>query len=319
MVPAIKENKMRNSKMVTAIFLTGMLTACSAPDVSTQVTALTDGFETAEKELSVKLAPKIQSEEQALMRAAVKARRTPLRLSPDCAAYRNRVAGADLEKCKIIETVLNAPPAAGTARRAEIQLVLLDDYFSALAALAASKSPADIAVSAGLLIDAFDGLSKTDAGAGLAKFAQDLSAKKEPIGTVARGLAEQYRLNVLRRVVRDANDAVGTTVDILVAYYDAHTSKAERDAFKALETAEKAVVNGRKSASVDQQLANIANLRSALKDYKALASKSPVQTLLTLKSAHAALVARLQDPGDPKQVLAYLKQLKSFSDAVEAL
>lgn len=295
-----------------------LLLGCTNPNVSPEVDALTSSAEKVTERLSADLEPRAKIEQDNLVNAAIQNREIVVLVTPGCTRYKNRVEGATIDDCQLQDVVMR-DQSVQTAERALVQVGYLNNYVAALAALANSDAPDDISASTIQVIAAIDALSKSDPGEGLADFAADLKKQQPNIETAVGYLATQYKYRSIRRTVRSANDAVSTVCDALIAYYDDKVSSQEQTAFDALERAQKEMQSQRTNVSPAKYRILVQNVREAHAEYVKEAKKGPVQLLVGLKSSHAALANRLANPRNAEEVTDYLKELKEFVDAVEAL
>lgn len=305
-------------KPIYVMALGALLLGCTNPNVTSEVDALTTSAEKVTERLTADLEPRAENERNDLLDAAIQNRDIVVLVTPGCTKYKNRVEGATLDDCQL-QDVVKRDQSVQTAERALVQVGYLSNYISALAALANSDAPDEISASTVQVIAAIDALSKTNPGEGLADFASDLKEQQSDLETAVGYLATQYKYRSIRRTVRSANDAVGTICDALIAYYDDKISTEEQSAFTALETAQRQMRLQRRNSSPAQYRVLVQNVRGAHEAYVKEAKKGPVQLLVGLKTSHAALADRLGSPRDAEEVTEYLKELKEFIDAVEAL
>lgn len=298
--------------------LSALLLGCTNPNVTPEIDALTSSAETVTERLSADLEPRAEKERDDLLQVAIQNRDIVVLVSPGCTRYQNRVEGATLDDCQL-QDVVAPDQTIQTAERALVQVGYLNNYISALAALAKSDAPNEISASTVQVIAAIDALSNTDPGKGLADFAADLKDQQPDLETAVGYLATQYKFRSIRRTVLSANNAVGTICDALIAFYDDKISTQERTAFTALETAEAEMRSQRTNVSPEQYGVLVQNVRDAHAAYVEVAKKGPVQLLVGLRTAHAALADRLARPRDAEEVIEYLDELREFVDAVEAL
>lgn len=305
-------------KAIAAFALYFAVAGCTTPEIGVEIAALGEGGTAATDALKPELEALAEAEREALLDSAIADRDIVYRTTQGCALYANRVPGASASDCQILNETLDAP-APGSARRALAQLETLGAYSKALTALAESNSPTEIGTATTAAVAAIDDLSKTPPGAGLADYAARLADRQTAIQTVATRAALQAKYNALRRVVHSADPAVGTVLDAVVAYYDQSVGVKEQAAFNAMKRAEDRMRDMRRTGSVAQYRESVASFETAFTAYKAAVESSPVELVTGFRNAHAALERRLQSPDDTDEIVAYLKQLKEFSDALKEL
>ena len=187
-------------------------------------------------------------------------------------------------------------------------------YANALAALAKSTAPLDIANAAGEAYDAIATLDDSTARAETATnsgSAARRAANRTLLTTLTNEVLEAWRYRLLRQIVSDSDSTIvaGATQLAILTYLGEKASlKPVKDAFEtALLDQEPGSVSGLKEAEDSYAALDTADARASFGRYREIAA------------AHQAILAALEAPMDLEQLAAANKRIVALSNAIRAV
>ena len=287
---------------------TAILAACTTPDLGPGIGEATRLLAATDRELRPVLSPLAAAELAAAEEAAMRRGDLVLGFEGDSDPYAARDEGKVLSECRLVE---HARPLDGPVNATQTLLALdtLGAYYAALAALAASNAPDEIAARSAALIDGLNGLSK-DLGSGA--FA-GLGARRDLIGRSSGFVANQARTAAIRKVVRKADPVIGDLTALAVAWLD-ELPGGVPEAQAAFVDARGRLLEATEARNLAAQRDATQSLRKAHAALLKAEAASPANPLLMLRKLHGDLARRLSRPGSADDFLKTLAEIRAISD-----
>ncbi|MEO1455071.1 MAG: hypothetical protein AAFV31_14750 [Pseudomonadota bacterium] len=288
------------------------LGGCTTPDVTDDIAAALTLTTTLQEPLQKQLGPQAEADLRAAEQVLINKDKLVLEIV-ECGPDDGVDAYGLLIDCRLLNA---ADPTAGAVNAySVIQFVsLLEGYFAALSALATTTSTDAIQAQTTALLAA---LEETGAGrnGALGRLGAAAARNKEAAPLVAGALANQFRINALRRVVTRADPIIAEGGAIAAAFFDTEQSPMrlrQLEMFEAWQRADAASRRGDKGA----HRAALDDLKVAHAAFLAADKSSPATAFRTLVRHHAVLLDRLTGTPRTDDVLQSLTQIDAVLTAL---
>jgi hypothetical protein len=291
-----------------------LVAACSSPDLTAEVGTFAEAVRGVSGEYRSALAIDSGTVRRGQVDALVADRKQVVQLSTACDQLGTNDPAVSVSDCVLDDSTVVLPE--NSMARAEMQLLLLADYFAALDTLVKSKGPTDIQNATAAALSAVGKLDAALPKPGLGAFAQTLQDRRAGITKAAGLLAEQYKYGQLRKVVAEADPAVSRIVLALkdaavaagveppAAAYDRLVEK--QNAMDDASRGDPAVYRAAVDAFYAEYDAFVAYRKSGL-----------IPRLDLIKATHAALRQRLSGPASLTDVATLIDRLNTLKSDSE--
>ena len=249
------------------------------------------------------------------MNALVADRKLLIDLTEECDAVGSNDTRPKLSDCVINDEGLSL--LENSVARAATQIELLANYFAALDALAKSKGPSDIENAAGAAISSIGGFAAAVPGGGLGEFATSLQDRRTGIIKASSFFADQYRHRKLRSVVSMADPAIERIVLALVDTAEMNGIPPTSEAYLRLTDAQDLMDTAKNAPSDVEYASAIRNFFAAYDEFVLYREKGLIPRLELIRETHAALLARLNGPATPQEIIALIDKLKVIETGFE--
>ncbi|MCE8005936.1 hypothetical protein [Aestuariivita sp.] len=302
---------MRRPALIAAALAT---TACTVPDVGTDVHAVTDLVSETTQTVSRQFGPVARDEFQRAERNLITSGQRVLRQDGVCQPELARSIGKSTADCALINL---AEPTAGPVNASQVllALVVISNYWSAIATLASAETRAEVVSAARNVFAAFDKAADSSGSPALAEFSRSASSRGPLLTTGIAFSVDQFRAAKLRQIMTRADPVLEELTEDMSAWLTLQPDSG-LDAFEAYNRAKSEMGRAQQSGNVDRYRLAIAETRRSFEAFQAQQAQDPVNRLWLIRTAHADILARLQNP-TATDILATLEQIKTLQQLAQ--
>lgn len=289
----------RTIRGVSQIAIAGLVCACTSPDISSSLSASRTLLDTTIADLDAPISARAARELAAAEAEAARNGTVIVSLPPTCIGALP-IPEQDVSACEVIPLVLPLDGAVNATQLANA-LASLDTYFTALNELATNQSPAVIQTRTAGLLSAIGALDDDINSQSLAQLSTRADAIGPAVAATAGFVADQVRINALRRVTRRADPVIEEIIDLASANLRA-TIDPINEARDAVLDAQLAYREAHARGDASGQLAGAATLRRSVTALHRAEAASPARRLHVLRDLHGAMTRQIAAGGDLEDI-----------------
>ncbi|MBO9468209.1 hypothetical protein J7443_23485 [Tropicibacter sp. R15_0] len=266
-----------------------LVTACSAPDLSGQITDAQTILNATTKAIGAPLQTRAMTELATAERELAYSNRRVASLPAGCLSRLNSDLAHSVSDCQVIShaNLIDGPANAFQVQQA---LIALTAYFSTLDQLTKATSPADIRTQGDALVASLQNLAKTSDARPVQRVALAAERYGPATSATASFFAEQARIRALRRTIRRADPVIEHLVRGAEPILQDLGDPAAEARFNVVE----ASIAFDTAQSPEDKLQALARLRLTVDKMHKAETASSVRRLYLLRDLNAAMLQSLK-------------------------